>query len=134
MSTEYSDRKIKEIMAKVNGQAKLAEQAVMALIQRDPQFLQSLVTPYLNGIVSHGIERARKSTGIKEPAVAPQPLPKKVLAPRPQLKPVAGNTMDNLMKALAKGFEEDAPKEASGNKVSQNHIDALKAMIKPKKY
>lgn len=132
MSTEYSDRKIKEIMAKVNGQAKLAEQAVLALAQRDPQFLFSLVQPYLNGIVSHGIDRARKSTGIKEPTV--QELPKKTASSKASPKPVSGNTMDNLMKALAKGFDQDTPKQNAGTKVSQNHIDVLKSMVKPKKY
>ena len=131
MSTEYSDRKIKEIMAKVNGQAKLAEQAVLALTQRDPQFLHSLVQPYLNGIILHGIERAKKATGIKEPA-AQKEMQKKVIAARPAPKPVSGNTMDNLMKALAKGLDQDTPKDAPGGKVSQNHIDALKALIKPK--
>lgn len=131
MSTEYSDRKIKEIMAKVNGQSKLAEQAIIALTQRDPQFLQSLVQPYLNGIILHGIERSRKSTGIKEPVVSKE-LPKKVMTPKSAPKPVSSNTMDNLMKALAKGFDQDAPKEASAGKVSQGHIDALKALIKPK--
>ena len=119
-------------MAKVNGQAKLAEQAILALAQRDPQFLHSLVTPYLNGIVAHGIERARKATGMKEPAASTNALPKRTMSPRPAPKPVSGNTMDNLMKALAKGFEDNSPSDAppSTTKVSQNHIDVLKSMIK----
>lgn len=116
-------------MSKVNGQGKLAEQAVTVLLQRDPIFLQSLVHPYLDGIVMHAIERARKATGIKEPkAVAP--LPKKTLAPKPA---VSSNMMDNLMKALAKGFEDQTPAKPGAKKVSQNHIDVLTSLVKKKK-
>lgn len=138
MSTEYSDQKIREILSKVNGQNKLAEQAILTLAQRDPQFLLSLVQPYLNGIVLHGIERANKSgkssgsTGLKTAAQA-TPLPRKTATTKPAAQPVSGNTMNNLMKALAKGFE-DTPPQPSDKKVSQSHIDALQAMIKPKKY
>lgn len=114
-------------MAKVNGQSKLAEQAIFALAQRDPLFLQSLVHPYLNGIVSHGIQRARKTTGIKEPALAPRSMNASKAA---ALKKVAsGNLLDGLMKELAKGFETDQP---ASKKVSQNHINAIQSLIKKK--
>jgi hypothetical protein len=131
MSTEYSDRKIKEIMSKVNGQGKLAEQAVTVLLQRDPVFLQSLVHPYLDGIILHAIERARKATGIKEPKASKE-LPKRTLASKPaaQKPSVSNNTMDNLMKAWAKEFEDDAPQKPGAPKVSQNHIDVLKSLVK----
>ena len=131
MSTEYSDSKIRDILSKANGQAKLAEQAINTLAQRDLAFLHSLVQPYLNGIVMHAIERARKPTGLKEPKAAP--LPKKAAAPKPSPQAFSGNTMDNLMKALAKGFEQNEQlKPAGAKKVSQNHIDVLKSMIKKK--
>jgi hypothetical protein len=133
MSTEYSDRKIKEILTKVNGQAKLAEQAITTLAQRDLQFLHSLVFPYLNGIISHGIERARKSTGVKEPAQS-SALPKRTMSSKPMPKPapMSGNTMDNLMKAWAKGFEKDAPAAPSTAAVSKSHLAAMNALIKKK--
>jgi hypothetical protein len=133
MNTEYSDRKIKEIMSKVNGQGKLAEQAVMALLQRDPIFLQSLVEPYLDGIILHAIERARKASGLKEPKPSRE-LPKKVLPSKTSEKPtVSNNTMDNLMKAWAKEFEDNAPQPKPGaKKVSQSHIDVLTSMMKKK--
>lgn len=138
MSTEYSDRKIKEILARVNGQGKLAEQAIVTLVQRDPQFLLSLVHPYLSGIILHGIERARKQPAgaAPSPVTRPQPLPKKTATAKAAPKAVSGNTMDNLMKALAKGFDEQsdtpAAKGKTPGKVSQSHLDALQAMIKPK--
>ncbi len=134
MSTEYSDRKIKEILTKVNGQTKLAEQAIATLAQRDPQFLHSLVFPYLNGIVLHGIERARKGTGLKD--TPSQELPKRTMtpkAPAPKPAPMSGNTMDNLMKAWAKGFEKDAPTAPpSTASVSKSHLAAMNALIKKK--
>jgi hypothetical protein len=130
MSTEYSDRKIREILSKTNGQGKLAEQAIAVLIQRDPGFLQDLVTPYLNGIILHAIERARKPTGLKEPKTT-APLPKKAATPK-SAPPVSTNTMDNLMKAWAKGFEQDEPPKPGAKKVSQSHIDVLKSMVKKK--
>lgn len=134
MSTEYSDRKIKELLAKTNGQSKLAEQAIHTLAQRDLVFLHSLVQPYLNGIISHAIERAHKSTGIKKNV--PSPLPRKAV-PQPPVaasKLMSGNAMDNLMKAWASKFETDEPQNTGCNKVSQNHIDVLKSLVKPKKY
>lgn len=133
MSTEYSDRKTREILSKVNGQAKLAEQAMRALCERDPLFLQNLVEPYLNGIIAHAIDRARKPTGLKEPKAA-APLPKKAAAPR-QAKPLPSGGMGNLMQALAKSFEQNTPKDQppAGKKVSQKHVDAMNALIKHRK-
>ncbi|MDB5478299.1 MAG: hypothetical protein JWM96_794 [Alphaproteobacteria bacterium] len=136
MSTEYSDRKTREILAKVNGQGKLAEQAVIALTQRDPQFLQSLVAPYLNGIILHAIERVRKQSGSKDaPAVkipapvARQPIPKKAVP----AKPISSNGMDNMMQALAASFEKNsianAAPPADAGKVSQSHVEAMRALI-----
>lgn len=116
-------------MAKVNGQSKLAEQAIFALTQRDPLFLQSLVHPYLNGIILHGVERSRKTSGIKEP-VAPKEFPKKAVPSPAAKKPVSGNMLDNLMKELAKGF--DAELQQGSKKVSQNHINAMQSLIKKK--
>ena len=138
MSNAYSDNKIKDILTKVNGQGKLAEQAIATLAQRDLPFLHALVQPYLSGIISHAIERARKSTGIKESPI--DLLPKKAMtskspAPKSAVSnaAVSGNTMDNLMKAWAKGFEQDQPTAPGSAKVSQNHIDVLKSLVKKKK-
>ena len=133
MSTEYAERKTKEILIKVNGQAKLAEQAMRTLIQRDPAFLLSLVELYLSGIITHAIERARKPSGLKEPkpaaATSAKVLPKKPAT----AKAVTGNTMDSMMKAWAKSFEKDAPQaNEPGKKVSANHLAAMHALIKKK--
>ena len=131
-------------MAKVNGQSKLAEQAIHALTQRDPAFLHSLVEPYLNGIIAHAIDRTRKQTGIKEPVTsrvsAPMQAAPKAASPAAVKKPVkpapepvmSGNSLDGLMQAWAKGFDRntsgDKAPETKPGKVSQSHLDALKAM------
>lgn len=142
MSTEYSDRRIRDILTKVNGNAKLAEQAIMNLLTRDPNFVLSLVEPYLNGIIAHAIDRARKGTGIKEPAtkktVAQEPLHKRTVgtakpAQRPQNIP--SSNMDGLLAAMAKQFEANSkPAQPGDKKVSQKHLQAMQALIKnPKK-
>lgn len=134
MSTEQIDRKIKDILTKTHGQGKLAEQAIRTLVQKDHAFLLGLVEPYLSGIILHGIERARKGTGLKEPAAVPSapaktPMPKVAAKPKPSPE-FSGSAVDGLMKAWAKKFEADAPTETSSKKVSQKHIDAMSALIK----
>lgn len=134
MSTEYADRVTKEVLAKVNGQAKLAEQAIRTLISRDPKFLQSLVTPYLDGIILHAIERARKP---HEAAMAKAP-PKRTAAPIQKAAPkqaaaIPAKGFDGLMAAWAKSFEKDAPPQTAGSKkVSATHLAAMQALIKKK--
>lgn len=132
MSTEYSDLRIKEILSKVNGQGKLAEQAVIALTQRDAMFLQSLVTPFLGGIIAHSIERNRKQSGIAvPPPIRQSPLPKvAVKKPAASAKQLPTTSMDEMMKAWAKKFEqtENAEPVPAGQKVSQSHLDAMKAL------
>lgn len=123
-------------MARVNGQGKLAEQAIATLMQRDPIFLQSLVAPYINGIVIHAIERARKSTGVKEPGPEIS-LPKKTVftkKPLPAQAAPSGNAMDNLMKAWAKGFEQNGAPAPATDKVSSKHMEAMQALIKKKTF
>lgn len=133
MSTEYADRITKEILAKVNGQSKLAEQAILTLVKRDPQFLLSLVDPYLNGIILHAIERAKKPTSASVAKTSKTALPKTLRKPvaTPQNIPAKG--LDGMMKAWAKSFEKDAPPPSKdGKKVSADHIKALQALVKKK--
>lgn len=136
MTAEHADRKIKEILTKVQGQGKLAEQAVRALAEKDHSFLLSLVEPYLNGVILHGIERARKSTGLKEPSASKQTsqtLPKTTVKPTAKKQTVQAlptGDMDHLMKAWAKSFETGKATKEPGQTVSQKHVDALKALVK----
>ncbi len=133
MSTEYADRITKEILAKVNGQNKLAEQAMLTLIKRDPQFLQSLVEPYLNGIILHAIERVKKPASRTSAPVAARSaaMPKVERKPAPAPRDIPAKGLDGMMKVWAKSFDKDAPApSADGKKVSANHIKALQAMIK----
>ena len=133
MTSENIDRKIKEILTKTQGQSKLAEQAVRSLAEKDHTFLMGLVQPYLSGIILHGIERARKATGIKEPVAAKTsaksgPLPKTAAKAKPAGE-FSGSAVDGLMKAWAKKFDGDTP-APSNKKVSQKHLDAMNALVK----
>lgn len=136
MTIEQADRKIKEILTKTHGQGKLAAQAVRTLVERDHAFLLSLVEPYLDGIILHSIERARKTTGLKEPAAASQAkktstaLPKTHAKPKSSSETFSGSAVDGLMKAWAKKFDAEKPPEAGTKKVSQKHMDALSALVK----
>lgn len=131
MTKEYAAQKTKEIMIKVQGQSKLAEQALLSLAQKDHAFLFSLVQPYLNGIITHAIERARgRSESPRKPeAATPKTAPKRPATARPM--PATG--MDNVMAAWAKSFEQgQAPQKAEGQKVSSEHLNAMQALIKKK--
>ncbi len=134
MTPEQSDRKIKEILTKTNGQSKLAEQAIRALTEKDHGFLLSLVQPYLGGIILHGIERARKLSGIKEPVATSKPakevLPKVAAKSKSAEPSFTGNALDGLMKAWAKRFDDGKPAEVGSKNVSQKHMDAMNALVK----
>ena len=128
------DRKIKDILAKAKGQAKLTDQAVRTLIERDHKFLLELVTPYLDGIIAHSIDRARKATGIAEPTAPvhkkkPEPLPKVVKKAKAPAKSLPAGGLDGLLDAWAKKFDVEE-KPTNGKKVSSRHIDAIKAISK----
>lgn len=137
MSTEYSDRITKEILTKVNGQSKLAEQAMLTLVKRDPKFLLSLVDPYLGGIVLHAIERAKKPQTKSASSVRNQQTAmsktsaSKTSARKDSSQNLSSKGMDGMMKAWAKSFEKDAPpSNLDGKKVSAAHIKALHALSK----
>lgn len=134
MSTEYADRITKEILAKVNGQSKLAEQAMLTLVKRDPKFLQSLVEPYLSGIILHAIERVKKpASSASAPSATRTAMPKVERKPVSAPRDIPAKGLDGMMKAWAKSFDKDAPPPSTdGKKVSANHIKALQAMIKKK--
>lgn len=137
MSTEYARRITKEILSKVNGQGKLAEQAIRTLITRDPKFLQSLVEPYLDGIILHAIERARKpqdrQTAASGTGAMPKVTRKPATASQAPAQKLSGKGMDGLMAAWAKSFEKDAPPAGrDSKKVSASHLAAIQALVKKK--
>lgn len=134
MDNAFVDRKIKDILTKAKGQGKLTEQAVRTLLARDPQFLQALVDPYLDGIIAHAIERARRAVGSAESSITKKSaaLPKKTLPPKPHSAPA--RALDNLLDAWAKKFDQTPapPPATKGAKVSSRHLDAMKSLIKKK--
>jgi hypothetical protein len=127
-----SDQKIRDILSKAKGQTKLTEQAVRTLIERDHKFLLELVTPYLDGIIAHSIDRARKATGLAEPKIEPLPktLRKSKPAPAPAAKPLPEGGLDSLLSAWAKKFDTD--EKPASKKASAQHIDAIRALSKKK--
>ena len=130
------DRKIKEILDRAKGQVKLTETAVRTLIERDPKFTLALVAPYLDGIIAHAIERARKQIGTTEAAPqAKKPLAKTAPIKTKPISPAqTSGTMDGLLNALARKFDaEPAEKNASGTNVSDAHIQAMNALVKKTK-
>ncbi len=132
MTTEYADRKIKDILTKAKGNGKLTEQAVMTLIERDHKFLLSLTQPYLSGVVAHAIGRGRKQTNIKEPAPTLIKTPTKAKTPAVKPMPVRNvprGSIDKALDAWAKKFETTDEKPAA-KKVSQKHLDAMSALVK----
>jgi hypothetical protein len=137
MSTEYADRKVKDILTKAKGNAKLTEQAILTLIERDQKFLLSLTEPYLSGIIAHAIERGRKQANIKltQPApLKPSPLLTKTPKGKVAVKPLAESSLDKALKVWAEGFDKteikDRPK--TNSKVSQKHMDAMNALVSKK--
>src|SRR4051812_20798505 len=110
MSTEYADRKVKDILTKAKGNAKLTEQAVLTLIGRDHKFLLSMTEPYLSGIIAHAIERGRKQGNVKTtqptPTAKTSPLLQKP-KPKTAARPIsAEGSLDKALKAWAEGFDK----------------------------
>ena len=136
MSTEYADRKVKDILTKAKGNAKLTEQAVLTLIERDQKFLLSLTEPYLSGIIAHAIERGRKQANIKTttiPAPKTSPLLQKPAKSKTKAPSTEGS-LDKALKAWAEGFDKTESKEKpkTTGKVSQKHMDAMNALVSKK--
>lgn len=126
---------IESILAKSGGQIKVAEQAVRNLAAGDHAFLLGLVEPYLNGIIAHALERARKDKPILSagrPSMARHfdQLPKKVRPASPKTKAVSKDVLGEVMNVLAQNFTVDEAKVQPAVKASDKHVNTLKALAK----
>tara|TARA_B100001989_G_C24545151_1_gene470215 strand:- start:2810 stop:3247 length:438 start_codon:yes stop_codon:yes gene_type:complete len=124
MSREYAEKKIKEALVSCGGNIALARQQVIAWAKSDPQLLNALVRPHLNGIVSYQVERV--ASGRSEPKIRVEESPR-----RPQQGQGEEFGMDILRAVAASGAaifgqESNAAPMRKVGTVSKQHIDAMK--------
>ncbi len=126
---KYALEIAKDALRRAGGNTKQAETILRQKIKEDNDLLLGLAAPYLNGILTHALQRAAKGLPLSDfptqEEAKPEPLPKKVVRRSAPPKAIPKKGMDGLIKALAGTVEK---KEKS--KPSQAHIDAITQMAK----
>lgn len=133
---KYALELSKNALRKAGGNTKQAEAILREQLKRDPDLLLGLAEPYLNGILTHALQRAAKGLPLsdqpaKEVVKKQEALPKTKLSDiqRSTNKPLPKQGMDGLIKALA-GTMDKKDKSGATAKPSQAHIDAINQMAK----
>lgn len=127
MSSEYIESKIREALKLSNGNTTRARQQLIAWCYEDAQLLQLLVKPHLNGIVAYNIERITSGRAAEKN----KPINR---APEPKAPDNDGHFGMEILKAVAGnsgpvfGFEGTAAPGARRTGVSEQHLEAIKAL------
>lgn len=129
MSRDYSIQKIKEALHATRGNEMKARQQIVAAAMQDPKLLKELVKPHMVGIVAHAVGRVK--SGKTDPENVPLPHHKAELDKE-------GSFGMDILRTIAGGDTAQFGQESYGRPVSkqgasQQHIDAIQAMINKSK-
>lgn len=136
MSLEYAERRIAEALKLAKGNQARARQQVTAWALQDDKLLQALTKSHLSGIVAYNIERVASGRA----AAARK-------AQKPVQKPTANKAKPKkeedfgveLLRAVASsssevfGLENGSAGVGRPGQVSQNHINAIRAIATKQK-
>jgi hypothetical protein len=122
MSREYAEKRIKEALKLVKGNATKARQQIIAWTSQDARLLQALAKPHLTGIVAHAVNHVIYHQGMEEEEIPAEPQ---------SLEMEPDTFGKEILKALqssdtARFGRESAAPPVRRPKASQSHIDALK--------
>ncbi len=136
MSMEYLNNRIKDALKMSGGNRAKARQQLIAWIFEDTKLLHTLTKPHLSGIVAYNVERVasgRADAAAKKSTEATKQ-PKQAVSQGRQTEAKEEQFGLEILKAVAGSHQifglEDlgAPQKRGG--VSQNHLDAINAIIK----
>ena len=137
MSLEYAERRIAEALKLAKGNQARARQQVIAWALTDEKLLQALTKSHLSGIVAYNIERVASG---RAAAARKAQKPAKKAANATKTNQEADFGVE-LLKAVASsssevfGLENNTAGLGGKTQVSQNHINAIRAIAsKTKKH
>ncbi len=135
MTLEYAESRIKEALKLSKGNTLKARQQIIAWTFEDPKLLHALTKPHLTGIVAYNIERvmsgrADAQRAQKTQAAPPTQLNKKPItsSPKPQKEETFGMQILKAAGASPALFGFEDANASKGGRVSQNHINAIRAI------
>jgi len=126
MSREYAEKRIKEALISCGGNLTLARQQVISWAKNDPQLLNALVRPHLNGIVAYQVERV--ASGRSEPKI-------KAPAPVRRSQQQGDEFGMDILRAVAStnaaifGQESNAAPMNRKGAVSKQHIETMRQIV-----
>lgn len=139
MSQEYVEKRIRDALKKTHGNATKARQQIIAWTYEDSKLLHAITRAHLSGIVAYNIERVLSGRSSASGAGAAEQAARANSASgmgmeasnqqeehfgKELLKAVAGNSGATF------GLEGYSAPRKRPPKVSQGHIDAIKAMTR----
>ncbi len=124
---------IQEAVDLSSGSAKKAQIYIKQRLQKEPELLFDLVSPFIDGIIAHAIRRVSKGKTVGKTV---KPL-KRVNKPGAKpgrvvtQKPLSATSMSRLLGALEQNVsgESDKSKKPSRGKASKRHQDAIHQMV-----
>ena len=136
MSLEYAERRIAEALKQAKGNQARARQQVIAWALQDDKLLQALTKSHLSGIVAYNIERVASGRAAAA-RKAQKPVQKKPANAQKQNQEADFGV--ELLRAVASsstevfGLENGSAGIGRPGEVSQNHINAIRAIATNKK-
>lgn len=136
MSLEYVERRIAEALKLSKGNTARARQQIIAWALEDETLLKALTKSHLSGIVAYNIERvasgraaaARKAQKPKPKQAAPQKAAKKEEDFGVELLKAVASSSNEVF-----GLENGSSGIGRPGQVSQNHINAIRAIASKNK-
>lgn len=122
MSYEYAISRVRDALEKSGGNHLKAQRLILNWIEKDHTLLFGLVTPHMQGIISHAVNHAD----------AP---PKKAMPKRVEIDDVGefGSALVQSLKggrSEGTGFGQATPKNISKpGKASKAHVDAINKLV-----
>ena len=122
MTHEYALSRVKDALEKSGGNHLKAQRLILTWVEKDHTLLFGLITPHLQGIISHAVNHVEQP--VKKKA------PQKIALNDAEAGEFGAAIMGSLRNGSA-GFGEAMPRNiGKPGKTSQKHIDAINSLVK----
>lgn len=123
MSHEYAMSRVRDALEKAEGNHLKAQRLILSWLEKDHTLLFGLVTPHMQGIISHAVNHAANPPK--------KPMPKKINLEDAETGEFGEALLGGLRGGGSSSFGEATPRGAGKpGKASQKHVDAINALVK----
>ena len=122
MSHEYAMSRVRDALEKADGNHLKSQRLLLSWLEKDHTLLFGLVTPHMQGIISHAINHAANPPK--------KPMPKKINIDEAETGELGAALLGGLRGGGSSFGEATPPSAGKPGKASQKHVDAINAIVK----